>query len=291
MSPLVAAAFGAVAGLGLVVILTSLFATPSVDGDRAVSPGGSGWGSGVVAEVRDRLGLRVGLGCAAGAVMGVLALWPVAILMAFCGGFVAPTIAGAKARRDASVRRTEAIASWAEQLRDVIGSAAGLQEAISVTAEVAPIEIRSEVARIKAGLTYEDLPTLLRRFGDEVADPAADQVVVSLVVAATRTSGNLVELLTQAAAAARAEASLRLRTEVARAEAYADARNASLIVVVMFGLLLVFNSSYLEPYGTLEGQLVLAGVGVLWAAAVQGLAALARVRRPERILVTSGGEI
>jgi hypothetical protein len=282
LEPAIAA--GLVTGLGLLLIAMGLRRRVENVPDEADRPRSQ---SAAIAELTDRLPLRVGFGLAAAVVMGILALWPVAIVLAFLGGYVAPTIAGAKSRREAAVSRTEAIASWAEQLRDVIGSAAGLQEAISVTADLAPIEIRTDVQQIRNGLLYEDLPTLLRQFAERVDDPAADQIVVSLVLAATRSSGNLTELLNETAVAARAEASMRMRMEVSRAQSYADAKAATYIVLGMFGFLLLFNSEYLEPYGSFEGQLVLGAVGLLWAFAVQGLAALARVRRPERVLVLS----
>ncbi len=278
---------GLVTGLGLLLIVMGLRQRVETPADTTEEPKPQ---SAAVAELTDRVGLRVGLGLGAAVVMGLLALWPVAIVLAFFGGFVAPTIAGAKARREAAVNKTEAIASWAEQLRDVIGSAAGLQEAISVTADLAPIEIRADVQQIRNGLLYEDLPMLLRHFAERVDDPAADQIVVSLVLAATRSSGNLTELLNETAVAARAEASMRMRMEVSRAQSYADAKAATYIVLGMFGFLLLFNSDYLEPYGTFEGQVVLGAVGLLWSFAVQGLAALARVRRPERVLAF-GGEV
>lgn len=272
---------GLISGLGLLLIAMGLRRRPP---DETLDPEPTRLPSALAAELTDRLALRLGLGVGAAMVMGVLALWPVAIVLAFLGGYVGPTIAGAKARRDAAVAKTEAIATWAEQLRDVIGSAAGLQEAIGVTADVAPLEIRADVQQIKNGLLYEELPTLLRRFAERVDDPAADQIVVSLVLAASRSSGNLTELLSQAAKAARAEASMRMRTEVSRAQSYADARTGTLIIIGMVVFLLVFNPDYLAPYGTFEGQLVLGTVGLLWVAAIQGLAALSRVRRPDRVL-------
>lgn len=282
LEPAIAA--GLVTGLGLLLIAMGLRRRVESPPDEVDQPKSR---SAAMEELTDRLPLRVGFGLAAAVVMGILALWPVAIVLAFLGGYVAPTIAGAKSRREAAVSRTEAIASWAEQLRDVIGAAAGLQEAISVTADLSPVEIRADVQQIRNGLLYEDLPTLLRQFAERVDDPAADQIVVSLVLAATRSSGNLTELLNETAVAARAEASMRMRMEVSRAQSYADAKAATYIVLGMFGFLLVFNSEYLEPYGGFEGQLVLGAVGLLWAFAVQGLAALARVRRPERVLVLS----
>lgn len=276
---------GLITGLGLVLIMMGLRRDIRLFGGRPLDflP------AAVREDVADRFWLRLGLAVGAAVVVGVLTLWPVAVFMAFLAGFVGPTIVGAAGRRRQAIARTEAIAAWAEQLRDVITASAGLQEAIRLTADVAPVEIRDDVMQLANGLSYDDLPNLLREFASRLEDPAADQIVVSLILASTRSTGNLAELLSQAAAAARAEATMRMRTEVSRAQTFTDARAATLIVLGMFGYLVVFNPEYLEPYDSVVGQLVLGLVGMLWALAISGLASLARVRRPVRVLALSGG--
>ena len=52
----------------------------------------------------------------------------------------------------------------------------------------------------------------------------------------------------------------------------------------MAGLLVAFNQAYVEPYGTLLGQVVLAGVLLMFAASVLWLRRLSGVEEPERFL-------
>jgi hypothetical protein len=232
----------------------------------------------------DRIQLRLALAAAGAVGLWALSGWPVAALLAAVGGFVAPTLAGAKARRQASIAKIEAIAGWAEQLRDTIGAAAGLQEAIAVTARVAPPEIRPAVRDLAAGMRRNHLSDELRAFAETMNDATADQIVVALILASERRGQNLTRLLSDVAAAARNDASMRIRTETSRAQTYSDAKVVSGIVVGMFAFMLLFNRGYLAPFDRLAGQLVLATVGVLWAFALFGIAQLSVVRRPARLL-------
>lgn len=223
--------------------------------------------------------------------MGLLAPWPVAIVLAGAGGFATPTLLGSQKRRHAAVAKTEAVATWAEQLRDTIGSSAGLQEAITVTARVAPKEIRTEVQALSLGMRRTPLSTLLRRFAHDVDDPAADQVAVALIMASERRGQNLTGLLSDVAEAARQEATMRMRTETSRAQTYSDAKAVTGIVLGVFALLLVVNRGYLSPFDSLVGQLVMAVVGAMWVTAVYGLAKLSVVRRGPRILLLTETEL
>ncbi len=235
----------------------------------------------------DQLRLRVVLAISAAFFMWFLAPWPVAVLLAALGGMAAPTIVGARKRRDATVAKTEAVAAWAEQLRDTIGSSAGLQQAIAVTARLAPTPIRSEVRELALGMRRSPLPEVLRRFAAEVDDPSADQVAVALILASERRGQNLTALLGDVAEAARDDATMRMRTETARAQSYSDAKAVTLIVLGVFGLLLIFSNDYLAAFGSSMGQVVLAIVGGMWAFAIYGLAQLSKVRRPARLLALS----
>ncbi|MCP3992422.1 MAG: type II secretion protein F [Actinomycetia bacterium] len=232
----------------------------------------------------DRLRLRLTLAAFGAVILWALSGWPVGALLAASGGFIAPTLVGAKARRQASIAKIEAIAGWAEQLRDTIGASAGLQEAIVVTARVAPPEIRPAVQDLAAGLRRNNLSTELRDFAEKIDDPSADQIVVALILASERRGQNLTQLLSEVAASSRDDASMRIRTETSRAQTYSDAKVVSGIVVGMFLFMLLFNRAYLAPFDRVTGQLVLAVVGTLWAFALYGIAQLSVVRRPPRLL-------
>lgn len=187
------------------------------------------------------------------------------------------------------VERAEAIAGWTEMLRDTMAAAAGLEQAVVTTAPNAPEPIRPEVTRLARRLDRgERLVTGLRRLADELANPAADFVVAALVTAAERQARDLVPLLGSLARSTRAEAEMRLRIHASRARL----RTAVRVVVGTLGLfaggLILFNPRYLEPYRTVEGQLVLLLVGTIVAGGYLLMQRMARLRPPQRFLTRSG---
>ena len=120
-------------------------------------------------------------------------------------------------------------------LRDTIAAHAGLQEAIAVTARVAPAPIRTEVQALadpgRARLAVDCVAPLRRA---NVDDPVADLVVASLVIAAERQAQRLAELLgRRSRSAAREQAAMRLRVETGRARTYASSKA---LVAITFGL-------------------------------------------------------
>ena len=210
--------------------------------------------------------------------------WPAAGVLAGVCAWIAPMLVGARAGRERVTRRADAVASWTEMLRDTIASHAGLQEAIAVTARVAPAPIRDEVQVLAIHAERDGLPPALRRFAVDLDDPVADLVVASMLIAAERQAQRLAELLSQIALAAREQAAMRLRVETGRARTYASSKA---LVVITFGLaasLLLFAPSFMAPYDTVTGQLVLIAIGGLFAGALLGLVILGRPAAAPRLL-------
>jgi len=213
--------------------------------------------------------------------------WPAVGVIAGASAAVAPFLVGVRARRERMTRRSDAVASWAEMLRDTIAAHAGLQEAIAVTARVAPAPIRSEVQSLAIRAERDTLVPALRRFAVEADDPVADLVVAALVIAAERQAQRLADLLSQIAAAARDQAAMRLRIETGRARTYASSKA---LVAITFGfavVLLAFSPKFMEPFGTATGQIVLVVIGALFAGALWGLVQLGRPAVPPRLLSAS----
>jgi tight adherence protein B len=183
-----------------------------------------------------------------------------------------------------TIARVEAVAGWAEMLRDTMAGAAGLEQAIAATATVAPLPIRRDVATLAARLERQRLGPALRAFADDVADPTCDLVVAALVLAAEHQAQRLGELLGSLAAAARDQATMRLRVEAGRART----RTSVKVIVGATGALVaglaLFNRGYLAPYDTATGQLVLVLVGAVFAAAFVWLARMTRPVTVERFL-------
>lgn len=269
-----AALYGAVIGLGLLVGVVGWSGRAPAHVGRA----------GVWLNRVEGLSHRVAVALVAAALVGVLTRWPVGSGLAAAFGFAAPALFGGAGARRRAIARTEAVAAWAEMLRDTMAGAAGIEQAIVATAAVAPAPIAAEVRNLAARLERHRLSDALRVFATELADPTGDLVVAALVLASEKQARRLGELLGALARSARQQATLRLRVDAGRARTRTSSR-----VITMFTLgfalgLVVLNRGYLSPYNTAQGQLVLAAVGACFGAAFWWLAAMARVAEPERFL-------
>ncbi len=232
----------------------------------------------------ERATLRLGLAAGGAVVVGAATGWPVGALLAGLAGWGLPGLLGGSKGRGDGLARIEAVAGWAEMLRDTMAGAAGLEQAIVATATVAPLPIRAEVATLAVRLEGERLAPALRGFADEVADPTMDLVVAALVLAAEHQASRLGELLGSLAQAARDQATMRLRVEAGRARSRTSVK---VVVGVTAGLALglaVLNRSYLAPYDSALGQLVLLLVGAMFAGAFVWLSRMTRPSAPERFL-------
>ena len=271
MRPLAGAFVGVLAASGIWIVIAGIRGVAVPDRPRrTIDTDGLWW--------------RAGLVVVAAFVVFAVTGWPAAGVLAGACAWLAPMLVGVRAGRDRLTRRSEAVASWTEMLRDTIASHAGLQEAIAVTSRVAPVAIREEVQALSIRAERDGLSPALRRFAEDLDDPVADLVVASLVIAAERQAQRLGELLGQIAVAAREQAAMRMRVETGRARTYASSKA---LVVITFGLavsLLLFAPSFMEPYDTTTGQLVLVGIGVLFSAALWGLVALGRPAATPRLL-------
>jgi Flp pilus assembly protein TadB len=194
-------------------------------------------------------------------------------------------------RTTAAGRRTErleAIATWTELLRDTLSAAAGLGQAITATAELAPRPIREAVAalaaRLSSGVVMEDA---LRAFAADVNEPSADLVVCALLLAASAQSQRLTELLGALATSCREEVAMSLRVEAGRASARSSVRTVVLFSLAFAALLLVVAHAYLAPFGTVTGQLVLLVVCACYSLGLWMMARLVRPRHSHRLLQRS----
>lgn len=187
-------------------------------------------------------------------------------------------------QRQATAARTEALASWAEMLRDTISAHAGLHQAVAASATVAPAAIRPQVRRLAIRSTQMPLGHALRRFAADVADPVADLIVAAMTIADQQQAQNLPHLLGGVAKAAREQAAMRLRVEATRARTYASARALVVITLVMVVVLMLMSPEFMEPYDSLTGQLVLLAIGGLFAGAVWALMVMSRPVAVPRVL-------
>ncbi len=185
----------------------------------------------------------------------------------------------------ASIATIEAVATWTEMLQGSLAASAGLSQAIIATADLSPAPIRSATERLAAQISAGVHPrSALLRFADDVADPSADRVVCALLLAFSARAQRLGELLSALADSTRQEVSLRLRIETSRASVRSGVRTVVVFSVVFAVALALLARSYLAPFDSATGQVVLAAVGALYAAGLTLMVVLARPPRPIRLL-------
>ena len=271
----VVAVLGLGAGFGVWLVVTGW-----CDGPSSSDRGRVAWRDRLPTDIGPRLGWAIG----AAGLLAVTTRWPVAALAGGALGWWSPDLFGGRAARERAVARTEAIASWAESLRDTMSGARGLEAALASTAPAAPPAIRGELTVFAERLYREPLPVALAGLAEDLAHPTADLVVAALSMAATGSVRDLGELLGTLAVAAREEAAMRLRVEAARGRMRTAVKVIAACTIATAGGLVVLNPAYVSSYHTGLGQAVLALIAALWGAALWWLARMSQFVAPERFL-------
>jgi tight adherence protein B len=211
-------------------------------------------------------------------IVGLATRWPVGAVLAGVAAWTLPVLLGGDRAQQRAVARTEAVASWAEMLRDNLGAAAGLEQAILAAGQVPPAAIRDEVLALSLDIrSGVRLPAALATFRQRLADPTADLVVRALAQAAHRQASRLADLLTELADVARKRTAVRLRVAAGRARVRTSARVVTATTALFAVSLVVLNRQYVTAYDSLLGQAILVLIGLLFAAGFLGLSRLGRV--------------
>ena len=231
----------------------------------------------------------------------LVAVAAIGLVVFVASGWLVPTFAVATAvwfivgnwqRRERAtdgVARTDALASWIENLRDVLVAGDQPVGAINATVATCPAAIRPQVRRLAAGLGRQAPEVVFRRFADDVDDPLGDLVAAGLLIAVQR-GARTVAVLTALAEQARQQADRRRLVDAERAPVQREVALLTLIMgALILGVLVFGRSDYLAPYGTAGGQLFLATVIGIYALLLLRVQALARTPRPSRFLTSAGG--
>ena len=270
---LVLASSGAATGLGVFVLLLAL-RNSQVSSHLNKT------------ELRQNIGRSINkfAGIAVAILVYLLTRW---LLVAVVLGLVVTAVPALKSKQ--RLRRDErgladAIATWTEQLRDTLAGAHGLEQAIVATSEHAPMAIASAVRRLSAQIQYGKLSDGLRRFADDVDHPIADFVSAALITATKYQARDLAQLLGHLAQCAREEGRMRTRIWVGRARTRSSVRIVSFVVIGFVAALVVFNRDYLSVYSSLEGQVMLSCIFVLFGIALIMLDQFSRIATPQRFI-------
>jgi Flp pilus assembly protein TadB len=268
----VGAALGGAAAL-LIAAIRGFPAKPDQEGRRTA------------ADVIKFLSTRTAVAMVVGAVVLATTRWPTAAIASGVLIFFWNQLFGGLAAERAALARVEALAGWTESLRDTIAGAVGLEQAIPATARAASPAIRENlhtlVDRLRARMP---LPQALEYFADDMDDASADLVIAALILNARLRGPGLREVLGALAQSSREEVDMRQRVMAQRSS---TRRSVQIVVGVSVAVVLglaVFNKSFVQPYSTVTGQLVLLGVIGLFAAGFYWLRRLSSVETPARFL-------
>lgn len=262
-------------GLGVLGLVMSRRTEGRIGGTRARITG-----SGIDHRHVALVALATGVGAAAVAVTG----WPVALPITALAVVGVPNLIG-RTSGSVSIAKVEAIAAWTEMLQGTMAASAGLGQAIMSTAPLSPTPIHVATTRLSARLGAGMHPReALVLFADEVQDPCSDRVVCALLLATSARAQRLGDLLADLADSTREEVALRLRIETSRASVRSGVRTVVVFSIAFAVTLTLLARSYLQPFSSLRGQVVLLAVGALYAIGLTSMVALARPPAPLRLL-------
>jgi Flp pilus assembly protein TadB len=191
--------------------------------------------------------------------------------------------------RPSTVDKLDALRSWTRRLVDVLSSGSGgLEQAITSSARTAPPVLATEIQSLDVRVRTRGLELALRGFADDLADSAADAVVMAVILRCRTGGRGLVDVLSAQATALSDTIAVRRDIDADRAKATTAIRIIAGVTIVVCAGLFLFSGAYLAPFDSFLGQLVLAAILALFAAAMWWMHSLIRPPQTGRILVTSG---
>lgn len=231
-----------------------------------------------------RLRAAGGVGLLLGLLLAVLQGWLVAIII-LPAAFVGIPMLLMTGEGKKTIERIEALEEWTRSLAGVIGAGVGLEQAIQATlSRSTPEVIRPEVATLAARLNARwSTSAALRAFADDLNDATGDAIVAGLLLAAERRGPGLSPMLEGIAERAAEDVRNRRRVEADLAKPRGTARWVTIITVVVLGIMFL-NGSYIAPYGTGIGQMVLMILLSLYVASLLWMRQMARGEETPRFL-------
>jgi Flp pilus assembly protein TadB len=194
------------------------------------------------------------------------------------------SLSGASSERLA-IARLEGLATWTESLRDTIAGAVGLEQAIPSSTRIATPAIREPLLKLVDRLhTRVPMPDALRLFAVDLDDASADLIIAALIINSRLRGPGLRDLLGALSRSVREELDMRRKVS---AERRSTRRSVQIVIGVSVGMAIVLalvDHSFLAPYSTPFGQLVLGVIACLYGLGIGWLRRLARFESPQRML-------
>ncbi len=177
----------------------------------------------------------------------------------------------------------EALASWAERVRDAVQAGTGLVSAFHAAARSCAPSIAEQATDLADDASKIGISPALVRFSGRVGLGSADALVMAMIVAEQRGGRELVSLLNSEIDAIRHELAVE-REENGIRQRY---RTAVRIIVVTMAVSMVgyraLSPQFMSAYDSFGGQVVLLVIGSVMLAALGRIVRLSQRLRRERL--------
>lgn len=254
MTPAVPALAGALVVAGLIGVTIGLTARPVRTPTQRHTATGL---RARLARVTARTRVLLAVGVLAGAAVAVSTGWVIAVVLLPAAAAGLPVLLSAPPAT-ARIDRLQALEEWTRSLAGVLTVGVGLEQALIATLRSTPAAIRPQVsrlvARLRARWATEDA---LRAFATELDDATGDLVAANLILGARRRGAGLASILQALAESVAADVRARRQIEADRAKPRATARWVTIITIGVLAILAA-TGSYIAPYGSPLGQVILA---------------------------------
>jgi tight adherence protein B len=231
---------------------------------------------------------RLHLGaCAAGLLVLLVSGWPVAALAAVSATVFLPKLfGGAKASRRTIVT-ADALSDWTRRLADLIssGAAGSTREAIRRSLDSAPAAIRPAITDLVTRMVPQGVEPALRQFARDVDDPAADKIVMVLILRERNGGPGLAEVLTALAADLDERSRMLREVEAERAKPRSNMRTIVITTLILVAGMVLFARTFLSGYSTAVGQVALLADFALFGTALRWMRRLSDPPTAPRVLM------
>lgn len=229
----------------------------------------------------------------AAAVSATVLIWllttiPMAGIIAGLAVVGVPWLFTAGRAEQRSIAALEGLESWTRRLTDLVRTGLGLNQAIMASTRDAPEAIAAELHELEAQLRAQvPIVTALDRFAAALGDAAADEVIVALRLHATDRGQRLADILDKISDNIARVVTMRREVWASRADPRLTVRFMTGVTVVVVALLFA-NPTYMRPYATVFGQLVLFACTLTFVALLVWVRRLSQPRKVPRLLAPSG---
>lgn len=278
MIPILAALITVVAGSAVWLLIAGL---------RPVAASPSRRRTQLTRSQRKQLQL-LAIGFGVGLLLWILTGYIAAVVAAPVLALLAPQLIP-RSTEKTTIARLTAMEEWTRSLVGLLGASASIEQAIIASRSSAPEALKEEIAmlaaRLQSGIPIEQA---LTQFGDDLDDTTGDLLTGSLILGTRRRGSGLARLLEGTAETIADDVAARRQIEADRAKPRANARFITVIAVAVIAIEFLFNPTYVEPFRTALGQIILIALAALFLAALWWMNIVARDPKGQRLLRPTG---